>query len=64
MLTALPVIVSLKCEECGNEILRIGGMNNAERGISKVPYFSYSGNCPQCGAMMAVDNSLLIRLCL
>jgi predicted Zn-ribbon and HTH transcriptional regulator len=61
MLTPLPVIVPLKCEECGHTTLRIGAMNNAERGISKVPYFSYPGNCPQCRAMMVIDNSLLIR---
>ncbi len=58
----LPVIVSLKCEECGHLTLRIGQMNGPERGISKVAYFSFPANCPRCGAMMARDDTALAQL--
>lgn len=61
-LDQLPVIVPLRCEECGLLTLRIGQMNGPERGISKVPYFSFPANCPKCGAMMARDDKALAQL--
>jgi predicted RNA-binding Zn-ribbon protein involved in translation (DUF1610 family) len=62
MLVPLPVLVSLKCEECGRLAIRIGQMNGPERGISKVPYFSFPANCPNCGAMMVRDGTALSQL--
>lgn len=61
-LLPLPVIVSLRCEECGHLTVRTGQMNGPERGISKVPYFSFPANCPKCGAMMVRDNAALAQL--
>ena len=61
-LIPLPVVVSLKCEECGCVTLRIGHMNGPERGISKVPYFSYPANCPKCGILMVRDDTALTQL--
>jgi hypothetical protein len=63
MLKPLPVLVPLKCEECGHLALKIGHMNGPERGISKVPYFTFPANCPKCGILMVRDNEALIRLC-
>ncbi|HTY89793.1 MAG TPA: hypothetical protein VMC84_01320 [Methanocella sp.] len=62
MLVPLPVVVSLKCEECGCITLRIGHMNGPEPGISKVPYFYFLANCPKCGVIMARDDMALARL--
>lgn len=62
VLVPLPVIVPLRCEECGHLTLRTGQMNVPERGISKVPYFSFPANCPKCGAMMVRDDKALTRL--
>lgn len=59
MLIPLPVIVPLKCEECGQLALRVGQMNGPERGISKVPYFSFPANCPNCGVIMVRDDAAL-----
>ena len=61
-LEPLPVIVSLKCEECGRYALRIGYMNAPERGISKVPYFTFPANCPHCGVIMVRDDTALTQL--
>ncbi len=61
-LIPLPVLVSLRCDECGCITLRIGHMNPAERGISKVPYFSFPANCPKCGVMMSRDDAALLQL--
>ena len=61
-LEPLPVIVSLRCDECGCLTLKIGHMNGPERGISKVPYFTFPANCPQCGVIMVRDDTALTQL--
>jgi len=61
-LVPLPVIVPVRCEECGHMTFRVGKMSGPERGISKVPYFSFTANCPKCGAMMVRDNAALDQL--